>query len=238
MLGELFDRIQNGNNLIYSFNMAMGLPFFRNFLNYLSSPFNIIMMVFSKEGLLNSFSLIIGLKAVFSSVTMVYYLSKKFKTKELYLIPLGIIYAFQAYFSAYYWNIMWLDGMVFLPLITLGIENIVNKQKWRSYTVWLAIMLIANYFIGYMICIYSVIYFLIYNTYKTKFTFKKKEIKNELLKWFKNSFIFGCASLLGGMLTFFLLIPMFTSMASISATGGSIPTSHALCLFSISGYFK
>lgn len=226
MLGELFDRIQNGNNLIYSFNMAMGLPFFRNFLNYLSSPFNIIMMVFSKEGLLNSFSLIIGLKAVFSSVTMVYYLSKKFKTKELYLIPLGIIYAFQAYFSAYYWNIMWLDGMVFLPLITLGIENIVNKQKWRSYTVWLAIMLIANYFIGYMICIYSVIYFLIYNTYKTKFTFKKKEIKNELLKWFKNSFIFGCASLLGGMLTFFLLIPMFTSMASISATGGSIPTSQ------------
>lgn len=224
MLGELFDRIHHNDNFIYSFNMAMGLPFFRNFLNYLSSPFNIIMLLFTKKGLLTSYSFIIGLKAVVSCCTMVYYLSKKFKTKELFLIPLGIIYAFQAYFSAYYWNIMWLDGMVFLPLITLGIENIVNKQKWRSYTVFLAIMLIANYFIGYMICIFAVVYFLIYNTYKIKL--KKDTIKKEIKKWLKNTFIFGASSLLGGMLTFFLLIPMFTSMSSISATGGSIPTSQ------------
>lgn len=224
MLGELFDRVHNHSNFIYSFNMAMGLPFFRNFLNYLSSPFNIIMLLFTKEGVLTSFSFIIGLKAVASAVTCVYYLSKKFKNKELYLIPLGIIYAFQAYFSAYYWNIMWLDGMVFLPLITLGIERIVNKQTWKFYTITLAIMLIANYFIGYMICIFSVVYFLIYNTYK--FKFKKENIKKEILKWIKNSFIFGASSLLGGMLTFFLLIPMFTSMQSISATGGTIPTSQ------------
>ncbi len=224
MLGELFDRIHNHSNFIYSFNMAMGLPFFRNFLNYLSSPFNILMLLFTKEGVLTSFSLIIGVKAVASSLTCVYYLSKKFKTKELYLIPLGIIYAFQAYFSAYYWNIMWLDGMVFLPLITLGIERIVNEGSWRWYTIFLSIMLLANYFIGYMICIFSVVYFLIYNTYKIKF--KKNIIKKELLKWLKNSVIFGFSSLLGGMLTFFLLIPMFTSMASISATGGSIPTSQ------------
>lgn len=224
MLGELFDRIHNNSNFIYSFNMAMGLPFFRNFLNYLSSPFNLIMLLFNKEGVLTSFSVIIGLKAVVSAVTCVYYLSKKFKTKELYLIPLGIIYAFQAYFSAYYWNIMWLDGMVFLPIITLGIERIVNEQKWKSYTITLAIMLLANYFIGYMICIYSVVYFLIYNTYKIRF--KKEFLKKEIVKWIKNSLIFGFSSLIGGMLTFFLLIPMFTSMSSISATGGSIPTSQ------------
>lgn len=224
MMGELFDRIHNHSNFIYSFNMAMGLPFFRNFLNYLSSPFNIIMLLFTKEGVLTSFSVIIGLKAVASAVSCVYYLSKKFKTKELFLIPLGIIYAFQAYFSAYYWNIMWLDGLVFLPLITLGIENIVNKQKWKSYTILLSIMLIANYFIGYMICIFAVVYFLIYNTYKMKL--KKGCIKEEITKWIKNSLTFGCASLLGGMLTFFLLIPMFSSMSSISATGGSIPTSQ------------
>lgn len=226
MLGELFDRIHNHSNFIYSFNMAMGLPFFRNFLNYLSSPFNIIMLLFNKEGVLTSFSFIIGLKAVASCLTCIFYLSKKFKTKELFLIPLGIIYAFQAYFSAYYWNIMWLDGMVFLPLITLGIERIVNTQKWRSYTIFLAIMLLANYFIGYMICIFSVVYFLIYNTYKFKFIFKKENLKKEIKKWFKNATIFAFASLLGGMLTFFLLIPMFTSISSISATGGTMPTSQ------------
>ncbi len=224
MLGELYDRIHENSNFVYSFNMAMGLPFFRNFLNYLSSPFNILILLFPRNGLLTSYSFIIGIKAVFSCFNMVYYLSKKFKTKELYLIPLGIIYAFSAYYSAYYWNIMWLDGMVFLPLITLGIENIVNKQKWKSYTIFLSIMLIANYFIGYMICIYSVVYFLIYNIYKTKLT--KETYKQEIKLFFKRCFIFGIASLIGGMLTFSLLLPMASSMASISATGGTIPTSQ------------
>ena len=63
---------------------------------------------------------------------------------------------------------MWLDGMVFLPMIVLGIENIVNENKFYLYTISLAIMLIANYFIGYMICLFSVIYFIGYLLIKEK----------------------------------------------------------------------
>ena len=224
MMAELYDRMHNFSSFIYSFNMAMGLPFFRNFLNYLSSPFNLLMLLFNRENLLTSYSFIIGLKAVMSCVTMVYYLSKKFKTKELYLIPLGIIYAFSAYFTAYYWNIMWLDGMVFVPLITLGIENIVNTGKWKLYTFSLAIMLIANYFIGYMICFYAVVYFIFYLIYKIKL--KKGHIKEAIILFIKRCFTFGIASLIGGMLTFFLLIPMFSSLTSISATGDIIPSTQ------------
>ncbi|MBO5474996.1 MAG: YfhO family protein [Bacilli bacterium] len=224
MLAEFYDRIKSCEGLVYSFNMASGLPIFRNLLNYLSSPFNVIMFLFPRNLLITSYSYIIGLKAVASSVTMVYYLSKKFNTKSSILIPMGIIYAFQAYFSAYYWNIMWLDGMVFLPLITLGIENIVNKKKWKLYTFSLAIMLLANYFIGYMICIYSVLYFIFYNLYKTKFSIKnwKFVTKDTLIK----CFMFGTSSLLAGMLGAFLLLPMASSMQSISATGGTFPTSQ------------
>lgn len=224
MLAEFYDRIRSCEGLVYSFNMASGLPIFRNFLNYLSSPFNIIMFLFPRNLLITSYSYIIGLKAVASSVTMVYYLSRKFNTKSLLLIPMGIMYAFSAYFSAYYWNIMWLDGMVFLPIITLGIENIINKKKWKLYTFSLALMLLANYFIGYMICIYSVVYFIFYNLYKTKFSIKNWKIvtKESITK----CLIFGGASLLAGMLGAFLLLPMASSMASISATGGTFPTSQ------------
>lgn len=224
MLGELYDRLHSLSNFTYSFSMGLGLPFFRNFLNYLSSPFNIIMLFFNRNNLVTSYSFIIGLKAVLACVTMVYYLSKKFNTKKLYLIPLGVIYAFQAYFSAYYWNIMWLDGLVFLPLITLGIEFIVKENKWELYTFSLAIMLIANYFIGYMICIYSVIYFLFYNIYK--FRIKKGETIKNIKVFFQRCFTFGICSLVAGMLTAAFLLPMAQSMASISATGGDIPTSQ------------
>ena len=151
MLGELVDRIRNGQNLVYSFYMGMGLPFFRNFFNYLSSPFNIILLLFKHSDLLMSYSVIIGLKAVAAAGTINYYLRKKFNNyNNLFFITLSILYAFSAYFTAYYWNIMWLDGMVFLPLITLGIENIVNNKKPLLYIISLSILLFANYFIAYM----------------------------------------------------------------------------------------
>ena len=58
---------------------------------------------------------------------MFYYLKKKFNnTNNIYNIGLSLLYAYSGYFTAYYWNIMWLDGMLFLPLIVLGIENIVE----------------------------------------------------------------------------------------------------------------
>ena len=235
MLGELYDRMHGSGGFLYSFSMGLGLPFFRNFLNYLSSPFNLIMMFFSRDNLLTSYSFIIGLKAVMSSVSFVYLLTHKFKTKELYLVPLGIIYAFSAYYSAYYWNIMWLDGMVFLPLITLGIEYIVDKGKWKFYTIWLTIMLISNYFMGYMICIFSVVYFIVYNIHE--FNPKKEELKNSFKKFFKSCFLFGVGSLTAGLLAAVLLVPMAYSLKSISATGGTFPKTQYY-KFTIQDYLK
>jgi uncharacterized membrane protein YfhO len=224
MLGELYDRLHEGSSLLYSFSMGLGLPFFRNFLNYMSSPFNIIIMLFSRNNLVTSYSFIIGLKAVVASCTFVYFISHKFKTKELNIIPLGIIYAFSAYYSAYYWNIMWLDGMVFLPLITLGIEYIIKEGKWKFYAIWLAVMLISNYFIGYMICIFSVVYFLFFNIHEMNF--KKGKIKESIKRFFKNWLLFTLGSIIAGLIAAVALLPMYYSMKSISATGGTIPTTQ------------
>jgi len=218
MLGEYYDRIKNGLNLVYSFNSGLGLPLFRNFLNYLSSPFNLIILLFDRNNLLMSFSLIIGLKAVFASTTMVYFLSKKFTSTNLALIPLSILYGFCAYFTAYYWNIMWLDGMVFLPLIILGIENIIDKNKFLLYIITLALMIICNYFIAYMICIFSVLYFITYLIIKTE----KFNIKIIL----KKCLSFGGASILSAGLTAVLILPLFLGISSISATSDSWPTSQ------------
>ena len=234
MLGELYDRVRSFSSLIYSFNMGLGLPLFRNFLNYMASPFNIIMFLFKRDDLLTSFSIIIGLKAVVSSVTMIYYLSKKWKTTELYLVAFALLYAFSAYFSAYYWNLMWIDGMIFLPLITLGIEQLIDNGKWKLYTISLAVMLVANYYIGYMICIFACLYFLVYSF--NKFEFKKGKILVSLKIFLKNGIKFFDFSLLSGGLVAVFLIPLYFSIASISATGGNIPTSQYY-LFSLSDFF-
>ncbi len=214
LLNELYDRVKQGENLLYSFNTGGGIPFYRNFLNYLSSPFNIVMFFFKKENIVMSFSIIIGLKAIFASTTMAYYLKKTFKKDGFMVCIFGLLYAFSGYFCAYYWNIMWLDGMVFLPLIAYGINKIIDERKPLFYTAFLAIMLFANYFIGYMICIFSVFYFLGYFWYRGNF-----KLKNVLSKFL----MFGLFSILSAGLVSFALLPLFYSLGSISATNGSFP---------------
>ena len=56
LLNELYDRVKEGSSLLYSFNTGGGLPFYRNFLNYLSSPFNIVLFLFKKENIVMAFS--------------------------------------------------------------------------------------------------------------------------------------------------------------------------------------
>lgn len=214
LLNELYDRVKQGENLLYSFNTGGGIPFYRNFLNYLSSPFNMVMFFFKKENIVMSFSIIIGLKTIFASTTMAYFLKKTFKKDGFMICSFGLLYAFSGYFCAYYWNIMWLDGMVFLPLIAYGINKIVDEGKPLFYTIFLATMLFANYFIGYMICVFAVFYFLGYFWYRGNF-----KLKNILSKFL----MFGLFSILAAGLVSFALLPLFYSLGSISATNGSFP---------------
>ena len=70
--------------------------------------------------------------------------------------------------------IMWLDGMVFLPLIVYGLERMLIQRKPLVYVLSLSIMMFANYFIAYMICIFLVIYFILFMMqYTDKFDLKE-----------------------------------------------------------------
>lgn len=210
LLNELMDRIKVGSSFLFSFNNGLGIPFFTNFLNYLSSPFNIILFIFKQENILISFSIIIGLKACVASATIAYYIKKTFDKDNIFICIFGVLYAFSSYFAAYYWNLMWLDGMVLLPIVFLGINRLIKKGKIELYVISLILMLFSNYFIGYMICIGSVLYFIAYLIITNKFNIKF---------YLKKSLLFGFASLLAGAISAVFLIPMFYSLKNISATG-------------------
>lgn len=224
MLKEVWYRITHFKNLLYSYNMSMGLPIYRNFFNYLASPFNIILLLFNEKTIITGYSFIIMLRVSICASIFNYYLEHKFNDKNNIYIFLSLLYAFSNYFVSYYWNIMWLDGMVFLPLIVLGIENIINKNKYLLYIISLTITLISNYYIGYACCIYSVIYFIGYLLYKTKFkSLKDKKYRKET---YKKIIIYTLSSLSTGFLIAFFALPLLKSLSSISATTDAWPTSQ------------
>ncbi len=118
-------------------------------------------------------------------------------------------YALSAFVIAYWTNIMWLDAVIFLPLMVLGIRRLVDGRGWYLYTFILALGIITNFYMGYMLCIFSVIYFV---CYFLLISGRRKNIKAILL--------YVMSSLLAGMLSMWVLLPTISAMRGGKADAG------------------
>ena len=162
LYAELYDRITEGYSLVYSWTSGAGSSFLGNLFNYCSSPFALVLLLVGHKNMPEAIAVMILLKAVTSSVSFTYYVNKTNRCVNKLSVPFGLMYAFCSYFVAYSWNIMWLDAMAIFPLVMLGIENIIQKKKPALYIFAMTYTMITNYYMAYMVCILSVIYFIYY----------------------------------------------------------------------------
>ena len=234
LFAELYDRVVNHQSFIYSWTSGGGSSFLGNYFNYLSSPLSVIIFFFDKENISFAISFLVSVKCILSACTFTYYL-KKSQLKHSYMTAVfGVFYAFSAYFLAYYWNIMWLDGMILLPLIALGIENIINKGNGKLYILSLVLLFVSSYYMGFMCCIFAVLYFIAYylissnvnDVISPEKTFEKKYSLKAL---YNNKFInrgikFAVFSIISAMLCAVTLIPTFIILRSCSATSDNFPS--------------
>lgn len=233
LFAELYDRIVEHKSLLYSWNTGGGSSFLGNYLNYLSSPLSFLIFLFDKEDISYAITFIVAFKCILSATSFSYYLKKSFNKDNYFLSVFGILYAFSAYFLAYYWNVMWLDAMIMLPLIALGIEKIFKTGDIKLYTASLVILFFANYYMGYMCCIFAVLYFFVcfINTYSNdgklneNAVYKKKYSTKALMN---NVFInrgvkFAFASIIAALICAITLVPVFMILKNSSATSGTFP---------------
>ena len=61
-------------------------------------------------------ALFILLKIAFCGAFFAYYLKESFKRNDMSIVVFGVFYAFTAFVTGYYWNVMWLDSVALFPL--------------------------------------------------------------------------------------------------------------------------
>ncbi len=240
LFAELYERIMGGDSLIYSWTSGGGGPFLGNFFNYLSSPTLIFMLLFGHENMPEAIAAMIFVKAILASFTFSYFITKKFDHRSPLASAFGVLYACSGFFIAYYWNVMWIDAFYLFPLVMLGLEKLISQRKMKLYTITLALTLVTNYYMGYMVCIFSVLYFIYYyfanysftETYFGKLAKRQKSIKgfftnivNTLRnsKFFDSGVRFAFASVGAGLLSACVLLPVYNILANCSATSGTWP---------------
>lgn len=159
----LRNAVQGETSMIYSFCRAMGGEFMGIYAYYVASPFSYIVCLFPEDRMLEALLFIFLLKTGISGVTMGYYLHKiSSKVNKVSVVLFSILYSLSTYAVIQQHNSMWIDALMWLPLLTLGIEQLIKNKKYKLFTFLLAVTLMSNFYIGYMTCIYVVIYFFYY----------------------------------------------------------------------------
>lgn len=252
---EFYERVFNGDSFLYSWTSGLGSDFLGNFYNYLSSPANIIMLLAGHTNMPEAIAVMVLLKNTFAAWTFTCFIQKRFNRSDLSAAGFGVLYAFCGWYMAYYWNIMWLDGYAVFPLVMLGLEYIIDGKKPYLYLFSLFFAMITSYYMAYMICLVSFIYFFIYyfSNYElgavnadlssiklTRVQYSRLPIQEKLKLFYRNLLnsklisrgcTFAAYSVLAFLLAAFSLIPVYFILKNSSATGGSFPTDY-------SSYFK
>ena len=216
---ELREKLTTGGSLLYSWNLGLGSDFISLFAYYLSSPLNWLLVICPENLVIEFMTLTIIIKISVAGLCFFLYVKEHFGlVKEdgyryrsvLPALAFSTAYAFSGYIATYSWNIMWMDAIALTPLIILGLERMIKKNKPGLYYISLTIAIISNFYIAMILCIFLVLYFII-------LFFEQKKGKGRAL------FNFGLYSLLAGGSSAALLIPEALVLSRTAADAGSFP---------------
>ena len=196
---HLHDILHGEASAWYSFSRAIGGDMVGVSAYYLISPFNLLFYFFDAAHIYAGIALVLLLKIGCTGWTMQYYLESKKRMAGNLIFSTA--YALSGFMVAYFFNIIWLDGIYVLPLMILGIERLIDKRKPFLYLFCIAYGVLTSFYIGYMLCIFSVLYFICYYFFLS-----------EGRKRIGTLFVYAGSSLLGGMLSAVTALPALYAM--------------------------
>ncbi|MCQ2417095.1 MAG: YfhO family protein [Oscillospiraceae bacterium] len=156
------DAFHGNGSILYNWERNLSGGFQGVIGYYLASPFTLIVILLPRTMLLGALFIMILCKLGAASVAFCYYAQKSKHVKPMMAVVLGSCFGMCAYGVIQTIDPMWLDGLVCLPFIMLGVEYLVDDGRKLNYIIPLALICIANFYIGFMCCIFTALYFLFY----------------------------------------------------------------------------
>lgn len=154
--------LSHPSGLFYTFQKALGGEMFGVWTYYLMSPFNLLLLLFPDRALPSAIFWITIFKYGAAGLSFAWLLMKTRVQNHLPVLAFSTSYALMGWMVANQLNLMWLDAVIILPLIIWGIIQLVDTGKMRTYVGWLAALLIINYYMAYMVCLFAGLFFLWY----------------------------------------------------------------------------
>ena len=218
----------SGESLLFNWDLGLGLNYLGLMAYYLASPLNLLCVLLPESWSLGLFTLLPPLKMGFAGLFFGIFLKKAFHRND-YSIPLfSAFYAMCAWAMGYQWNLMWLDSFAILPLIMLGMLQLLREQKFILYTVSLFLAVSINYYIGFFVALFVVLVFLCYEIAYCQ------SIKN----FFRDTGGIVFFSALAAMLCAVVLLPTLDALQATSSAKIEFPRDFSLNITEAGTYQK
>ncbi|MBR4305779.1 MAG: YfhO family protein, partial [Ruminiclostridium sp.] len=120
----------------------------------------------------------------------------------------SLMYSLCAYMVVETMNPMWLDGVLILPIVCFGIEALIKENRFKLLIASLCYAFITNFYIGFMIAIFTVIYFLYYFFANTEYDRAGKVLSS----LFKKGLFTGLCGITSALISAFMIFPVYSSL--------------------------
>lgn len=213
---ELRSRIMNGQSIMYSWEGGLGKEFVTQMAYYTASPISFLILLFPQKLLPEALAFFILIKTCFSASFFAYYLKEHFKKNDLSILVFGLLYAFTAFMTGYYWNVMWLDSVALFPIVALGVERLIHENKHILYYVAITLTMIVNFYMAVLVCVFTGAYFLVVLFSNYEWKRNQKVMISRMIK-------FAIVSIIAALTAMFILAPVAIALGQTATSDTNFP---------------
>lgn len=208
MLKEMKRALFSGN-MAWSFDGALGFNLWAQSAYYTGSPLWIFLYLLPDGLMITGLHILLVIRFGLCGMSFAFWLERHYGKRTWGGVAFAAAYALSSYTVAFLNQFMWMDVVILLPLLMFSLERLFYREKAGAYTALLALTIWSNFYLGYMVCLFCVIYF------GMLLLEKKMGIRERI----RSIGIFLRHSLLGGGICAATLIPVAHALSDTRSSG-------------------
>lgn len=188
-------------SFFYTWNASLGLNYWALMSYYLGGFFTPLVLFFPNHWMPDALYFLTLIKIGSAGLAFWFYAKHTFKIPAWHHVILAVCYSLMSFATAHSELIMWLDALIYFPLVIWGINRILEKKKPTLLFVSYLLLFLSNYYMGFMIGVFSFLYFFL------RVFAHWKENKKQIFPYLGASLLAGGASMI-------MILPMFLDLRS------------------------
>ncbi|MGX7243852.1 YfhO family protein [Enterococcus quebecensis] len=186
-----FNNVLHGKqSFFYTWSGSLGLNFVSLMSYYVNSIFSFLVFFFDNRQMPDAMYVILLTKIGGMGLSFWVYAHNTYRLPQWGKVCLSVCYALMSFTVAYSIMLMWMDALIFLPLILLGIQRVMDEQKIILLFATYFILFITNYYTAFMVGVFSFLYFF------ARLLTNWKQYKSSIVPYLITSVLAGGASMI------------------------------------------